>query len=96
MFAVLREAPDSGYVALDSGFHKYILWFNTYLKNFSGTVKIHSIDTGFHQIFLDASLKGLGAFYEGAVCATPLLSCLVNVLSIVHFEAVNIMVALKL
>ena len=67
-----------------------------FLEHFNGTVKIHPIDVVFHQVFVDASLKGLGGYYEGAVYAIPLLPCFEIMLSIVHFEAANIMVALKL
>ena len=47
----------NGYVKLDRGFHKDILWFHFFLEHFNG------IDVVSHQVFVDASLKGLGAYY---------------------------------
>ena len=96
MLAVLRGAPVNGYVKLDRGFRKDILWFHFFLEHFNGTVKIYPIDVVSHQVFVDASLKGLRAYYEGAVYAIPLLPCLEAMLSTVHFEAANVMVTLKL
>ena len=95
MLAVLRGAPDKGYVNLNRDFHKDILWFSKFLEHFNGTVKIHPITVVSHQVFVDASLKGLGGYHEGEVYAIPVLLYLENMLSIVHFEAANIVVALR-
>ena len=96
MLTVLRGAPDKGYVNLDRDFHKDILWFSNFLEYFNGTVKIHPINVISHQVFVVASLKGLGGYHEGEVYAIPVLPYLESMLSIVHFEAANIMVALRL
>ena len=44
---------------------------------------------------MDASLQGLGAKLDNMVYAVPILCTLKDVCTIVHFEALNIFVALK-
>ena len=96
MLDVLRGAPDNGYVNLTGEFHKDMCWFSVFLEYFNGTVRIHPVNMISHQVFVDASLKGLGGYYEGAVYAIRVLLYLENMLSIVHFEAANVMVVIKL
>ena len=39
-----------------------------------------------HDLFANASLKGLGSYYQGSVYTIPLLPCFNDILSIVHLR----------
>ena len=86
--------PTHGYWELDRNFYKDIAWFCQFLETFNGTVKIHPINVQRHVIFVDASLKGMGAININKVYAMKLPRDICEILSIVHLEAANILVAL--
>ena len=87
--------PSVGYWNLDRDFYKDIAWFCKFLETFNGTVKIHPVDAENHVIFVDASLKGMGAIKNNRVYALELPENISETLSIVHLEAANILVALN-
>ena len=62
---------------------------------FNGTVKIHPVNVRKHVIFVDASLKSMGAIKSNKVYAMRLPDNICQILSIVHLETANILVALK-
>ena len=57
------------------------------MEQFNGSVEMHLRDTYTYEIYVDASLQGLGAKLENMVYAIPILCTLK--------EALNILVALK-
>ena len=69
--------------------------FLSFMEQFNGSVEMHLRDTYTYEIYVDASLQGLGAKLENMVCAIPILYTLKNVCTIVHFEALNILVGLN-
>ena len=98
ILATLKAAPDSGYVALNAEFGKDIAWFNAFLVQFNGrTFFAKQLHAPVTNIFLDASLVGLGGVWLNNVyqCLVPIISNEHNI-TIVHFEMINILLALRL
>ena len=58
-------------------------------------VKIHPINTFTNHIFVDASLKGIGAKFGNKVYGVAIDTQLQSVCTIVHFEAANVMLAIR-
>ena len=54
---------------LPRGFLKDIAWFNRFLDQFNGVVAIHGKDVSQNEIFVDASLKMVGGYFQGKVYA---------------------------
>ena len=94
ILCTLRSMPTHGYRELDRNFYKDIAWFCQFLETFNGTAKIHPINVQRHVIFVNASLKGMGAINNNKVYAMKLPRDKCKILSIVHLEAANILVAL--
>ena len=96
ILATLRESPEQGCIQLSQEFKKDIAWFNSFLVHFNGRT---FFSKGFIQpvtnIYLDACLVGLGGVWNQQVyqCLVPTFNCAV---SIVHYEMINILVALRL
>ena len=95
ILSVLRQAPDRGYILLPRGFFKDIAWFNKFLDQFNGVVAMHRKDVVQHEIFIDASLKMVGGYFQGKVYAVEIPEPIQNIASIIHLEAVNILVDLN-
>ena len=66
-----------------------------FLENFNGAVEIHATKTVQNVIYVDSNLHEMGAYYKSQVCNTPIMTGLVDIMSIVHFEAANIILALR-
>ena len=93
MLQVLRDGHAAKHICLTNEFHRYLNWFNTFLSLYNGVIfydnnRVHAI------IALDVCLYGLGAVYQIMVYALPTPLGFCNY-TIVHFEMLNIMVALK-
>ena len=95
MLQLLRQCPIKGYITISQGFWKDLNWFLSFMEQFNGSVEMHLRDTYTYEIYVDASLQGLGAKLDNMVYAIPILCALKDVCTIVHFEALNILVALK-
>ena len=67
----------------------------SFLVEFNGMVKIHPINVFTNHIFVDASLKGMGAKFGNKVYGMPIDNQLQEVCTIVHFEAANVMLAVR-
>ena len=76
------------------GFYKDIKWFNLFLEKFNGVVKIQSSEC--YEVHVDASLTRVGGIFNNKVYSTPIPEAILNFTSIVHLEATNILIALKL
>ena len=92
---VLRAAPPQGRISLDADFFRDINWFRQFIDSFNGITKIHSPASACKDLYVDASLQGIGAYFEQQVywCAIP--ECYKLSLSIVHYEMLNVMVAFR-
>ena len=92
---VLRNAPMSGTGKLSAAFYKDITWFCDFLVEFNGMVKMHPINVFTNHIFVDASLKGMGAKFGNKVYGMAIDNQLQEVCTIVHLEAANVMLAVR-
>ena len=98
ILAVLKMAPDRGYITLNKDFTKDIAWFNAFLLQFNGrTFFSKGLQKPINNVYLDASLVGLGGVWNNKVyqCLVPVIDLNYNI-SIVHFEMINILLALRL
>ena len=85
-------------VILTHDFSKDIAWFNAFLLQFNGRIFFSKeLQKPINNVFLDASLVGLGGVWNDKVyqCLVPIIDLNYNV-SIVHFEMINILLALRL
>ena len=92
---VLRAAPAQGRISLDANFFKDINWFRQFLVSYNGVTRIHSDVTAYKDLYVDASLQGIGAYIEGKVYWSAIPECYRSALSIVHYEMLNVMVAFR-
>ena len=95
ILAVLRGCPKAGYITLTEAFHKDVAWFNHFLESFNGSVKIHDSNSVNNVVYVDPSLVALGAIFNKKVYTLHIPQILKTFYSIVHFEAVNILVILR-
>ena len=95
MLQTLRTCPKKGSIPLNNEFFKDLNWFSRFLKSFNGSVEIHTNQETENIIYVDSSLQEMGAYYNGQVYSVPILQTLRNNMSIVHFEAANIVLTLK-
>ena len=81
---------------LDCEFYRDINWFCSFLESFNGVVAIHEVKVFSKSVHVDACLQGCGAFYQGEVyhCSFPTVFRLM--LSIVHLEMLNALLAVKM
>ena len=94
---LFRRNSQARKIHLDSGFHKDIQWFISFLPNFNGVTYLRKTSIPhFDSLHLDASLTGLGGTWSNRVYATPVLSVPGFNLGIVHLEMFNIVIALRL
>ena len=61
MLQVLRESHDVPYITLSPQFYLDLNWFNIFLKQYNGVTFFDSKPVDF-QVYLDASLLGLGVY----------------------------------
>ena len=92
---VLRVAPPQGRISLDANFFKDINWFRRFLDSFNGVTRIHSDVSAYRNLYVDASLQGIGAYTEQKVYWSAIPECYKSALSIVHYEMLNVMVAFR-
>ena len=87
----LRNTPARGAVKLPQSFFKDIMWFT---KFFNGSVEIYPSDLP-SEVYVDASLQRVGGIYGNKVYTCPIPYLIQNLCSIVHFEAINIVLAIR-
>ena len=92
MLQVLGESHDASYITLSPQFHLDLNWFNVFLKQYNGvTFFDNPVD---FQVYLDASLSGLGGVFGPLVYALPLGTEFQH-LHITQLEMLNVVVHLK-
>jgi hypothetical protein len=93
ILALLREMGEAAVVAIDEGFHRDLQWFIACAQAVNGSVTIFKCVQPWLDIFVDASLSGLGGVLNAFVYRRALVDkpgwC------IAHWEALNVLVALK-
>ena len=96
ILALFRENSNSHKIKLNEEFYKDISWFLTFLPTYNGVSYIKKAEVEDSQsLFLDACLTGMGAVWQNKVYATPIHNFGDLKLSIIHFEMLNIVVALR-
>ena len=94
MLAVLRQDVRITNFFLNEEFHRDLRWFLTFLVSFNG-VTMYDRRPVSDIAYLDASLTGLGGWFNNLVYTLPIPAAF-NSYSIVNLEMINVLVALKL
>ena len=93
---LFRENFHKKKIYLTSEFFKDITWFQVFLPHFNGTTKFDKPRVqGSNSVCLDACLTGIGAVWHDRVYAAPVPCIPGFVLKIVHWEMLNIVIALR-
>ena len=93
---VLRSCPAKGKYSIPIDMFKDIRWFTVFLQDFNGTINIHRQPNFTENIYVDACLTGVGAKYKDIVYFCEIPEFLRIAGSIVHFEAINILVTIRM
>jgi hypothetical protein len=93
IFALIRDMGPAASVAIDEGTCQDIRWFIACAHAANGTVSIYKCLQPQTDIFVDASLSGLGGALNAFVYRAPLSPR--PGWSIAHLEAINVFVALQ-
>ena len=97
ILALFRRNSGKKRIYLDQDFHKDIAWFLKFLPVFNGITYFKKLEVDKEQnLFLDASLTGLGGVWRNRVYATPVINIPNFHLTIVHLEMLNVVIALRL
>ena len=91
----LRNAPARSSIKLPQSFFKDIAWFQKFLKFFNGSVEIYPSNSIIEEAYVDASLQRVGGIYGNKVFTCPIPLLIQNLCSIVHFEVINIVLAIR-
>ena len=90
---MLRDQAHKSLITLPPPFFRDLQWFKTFLPQYNG-VTMYDIRPVTAEIFLDASLTGLGGVFGQFVYALPIPKNYMNY-NIAQLEILNIVVALK-
>ena len=71
MLALLRQNVNHRKILLNQQFFASLNWFLTFLDTYNGITYYKIIEQD-AQVYLDASLTGLGGVYGSFVCALPI------------------------
>ena len=93
MLDLLRSADKQQCISITPDFSKDLAWFLEFTPSFNGQVSFNHQRLQGH-IELDASLQGLGAYYNNQVYALP-ITLDPNIFGIVHLEMINILLAIR-
>ena len=64
---MLQRTHESGSISLDAEFYRDVNCFCEFLSEFNGINKIHQQDEHYIEVFVDASLTGIGPYTQGLV-----------------------------
>ena len=95
VLTTLRNAPTSGRINLDEAFYRDITWFCKFMESYNGVSKIHTQREPEIDLYVDACLLAVGAYSHGKVYNKNIPICYKSVLSIVHYEMVNVIIAFR-
>ena len=91
----LRDAKEN-IVKITSEVCRDIRWFVEFIPKFNGTATyVHNFPEASHTIALDASLVRVGGVWNGQVYTAKIPEHVKANRSIVHFEMINLLVALN-
>ena len=95
VLGVLCNTPVRGTIQLPQSFFKDIMWFQKFLKYFNSSVEIFPRTATRQQVYVDASLQRVGGMYGTRVYTCPIPSLIQHLCSIIHFEAINIVLTIR-
>ena len=96
MLSLFRSNHNHNRIHLTPGFFQDLAWFIKFIPSFNGKTYFNKgLPSADYQVFIDASLTGLGGYWNGRAYATPVYSILGFKLGIVHLEMFNILLALR-
>ena len=96
ILALFRSNHKQRRIQLTSEFFQDLLWFIEFISIFNGCTYFNKgLPSSDKQVFINASLTGLGAYWNDRVSATPVYSILGFNLGIVQLEMFNILLALR-
>ena len=96
MLSLFRSSHNHNRIHLTHGFFQDLAWFIKFIPSFNGHTYFNKgLPSADNQVFIDASLTGLGAYWNGRAYATPVYSILGFKLGIVQLEMFNILLALR-
>ena len=96
MLTLFRSCHDHKRINLNTEFHQDLQWFLHFLPQFNGTVFFDKTHIDGDEVHIDASLTGLGGVWKNRVYATPIYPMHGFEPSIVHWEMINVVIALRL
>ena len=95
VLTTLRNAPMAGWTYLNEAFYRDIAWFSKFMEDYNGVTKIHKQQQPDVNLYVDACLQDVGAYTHGRVYHKRIPLCYKNVLSIIHYEMVNVIIAFR-
>ena len=95
ILAVLRASHSSRHICTDNGFYQDLLWFINFVKHFNGVVTFRNIAVA-HEVFVDATLTGIGGVWGSRVYSAQVPPNLVHRISITQVEMYNVLITVKL
>jgi hypothetical protein len=94
IIALLKTAPDRGHVKISLDMKKDLNWFVACARQANGTITMDkSLQPGV-DLYVDASLGGLGAIWENNVYALDIKGLFPGKI-IAHLEAINVLLAVR-
>ena len=96
ILALFRSHAVGRRIQLTGEFYQDLDWFVKFLPHFNGVTYISRklIDES-QSLYLDACLTGMGAVWRDRVYATPIVQIPNFILTIVHLEMLNVVIALR-
>ena len=96
ILALFRSNHNHNRIRLTPDFFQDLIWFIKFIPDFNGCTYFNkSLPSPDKHVFVDTSLAGLGAYWNGRAYATPVSSILGSELGIVQLEMFNILLALR-
>ena len=93
--SLLRTNHGRKRITLNDDFHRDMHWFDVFLEKFNGTTIMHKDNKVTHEVHVDACLSGMGGIWNDQVYATPIIDFYGFQATIVHYEMLNIIIALR-
>jgi hypothetical protein len=93
IISTLKMAPEEGFMHVGVDFKRDLLWFRAFAELYNGKTKYNNLSKNIkYNVYVDASLKGLGGNVNNLVYSLPIEGGGDN---IAHWEAVNVLFALR-
>jgi hypothetical protein len=92
VIALLKIAPESGFIYIGNDFKRDLQWFGRFVQTYNGITRFDNFANCIdYDLYTDASFKGLGAYFNSNVYAYEIE---VDNGNIAFWEALNVLEAL--